>query len=73
MQIIYQQVISLHNQQPQPIPSPGMDVGSPSNLERIISLYHGDVNSVRRDVSAKSYSDEETLNKIGEIYRGQII
>jgi threonine synthase len=49
--------------------SNAMDVGSPSNLERIVALYHGDIDHIRRDVSAKSYSDEETLAKIGEIYR----
>ncbi len=69
---VFANYLSTGNFTPQPTIqtiSNAMDVGSPSNLERIISLYHGDVNSVRRDVSAKSYSDEETLNKIGEIYR----
>jgi threonine synthase len=69
---VFGNYLSTGNFTPQPTIqtiSNAMDVGSPSNLERITALYHGDVNSVRKDVSAKSYSDEETLTKIGEIYR----
>lgn len=48
--------------------SNAMDVGSPSNIERIITLYHGDVNAIRKDVSARSYSDEETYKMIADTW-----
>ncbi len=69
---VFEKYLSTGSFTPQPTIqtiSNAMDVGSPSNLERITALYRGDINSIRRDVSAKSYSDEETLNKIGKMYR----
>jgi len=51
-----------------PTISNAMDVGNPSNLERIISLYGGSVDRIRRDVTAHAYGDEVTLAKVGEVY-----
>jgi threonine synthase len=42
-------------------PSNAMDVGNPSNLARIVALYGDDLRALRRDVSAISIDDEETL------------
>lgn len=46
--------------------SNAMDVGSPSNLERITTLYHGDLDAIRKDISARSYNDEETYKMIAD-------
>jgi threonine synthase len=40
--------------------SSAMDVGSPSNLERIRALYGDDLSALRGDVSGSAWSDEET-------------
>lgn len=36
-----------------------MDVGAPSNFERILDLYGNSVEAVRRDISGARYSDEQ--------------
>jgi threonine synthase len=48
--------------------SSAMDVGDPSNLERIRWLYRDDPAALRRDVSAVSVSDDETRVCIAEVY-----
>lgn len=48
--------------------SNAMDVGNPSNLERIIELYDGDIGRIREDISSTSYSDESTRDGIEEIF-----
>ncbi len=48
--------------------SNAMDVGDPSNLTRIIHLYGGDLDHLRRDVAAFSANDEETRRCIREVY-----
>jgi len=45
-----------------------MDVGNPSNLERINELYCGDVDEIRRDVYSASYSDDDTRKGIKEVF-----
>jgi len=40
--------------------SNAMDVGDPSNLARIVHLYGGDLDALRRDVVATSVTDDET-------------
>jgi threonine synthase len=40
--------------------SSAMDVGTPSNLERIQALYGMDVEALRRDVTGSAWSDDET-------------
>ncbi len=47
-----------------PTISPAMDVGEPSNLARIQWLYRGDLERLRCDLAAASYSDAETLDAI---------
>jgi threonine synthase len=42
-------------------PSNAMDVGNPSNLARVVALYRDDLRALRRDVTAASVGDEETL------------
>ena len=48
--------------------SNAMDVGNPSNLERIIELYEGSIDKIRDNVYSKSYSDEFTVEGIKEVY-----
>ncbi|MCH2215946.1 MAG: threonine synthase, partial [Flavobacteriales bacterium] len=49
--------------------SNAMDVGNPSNFERIETLYNHDVDEVRNHVSSSSISDEATLAEIDRCYR----
>jgi threonine synthase len=46
-----------------------MDVGDPSNLERVRWLYRHDPSAMARDLSAVSVSDEETRECIAEVFR----
>jgi threonine synthase len=48
--------------------SNAMDVGNPSNLERIIDLYGNNVDDMRKDISSSSWSDEETEIGIREVF-----
>ena len=45
-----------------------MDVGDPSNLERILWLYGDDVDRVRREVRAESVSDDQTAETIAAVH-----
>ena len=47
--------------------SNAMDVGVPSNLDRIQNLFHDDVNQVKVDISSWSFSDKDTKESIREI------
>ncbi len=49
--------------------SNAMDVGAPSNLERIRWLYQDDRTALGADVRAVSVSDEETAACIADVYR----
>jgi threonine synthase len=49
--------------------SNAMDVGDPSNLERIRWLFDDDVEALRRDVTAVSCDDDETLSTIADVFR----
>jgi threonine synthase len=40
--------------------SSAMDVGNPSNLDRIVALYRGEPDRLRRDVSGRSFTDDAT-------------
>jgi len=44
-----------------------MDVGNPSNLERISALYNNDIEAIRRDIKSASFSDEQILSCIQEV------
>jgi len=48
--------------------SNAMDVGDPSNLARIIHLYGGNLDQLRRDVRAFSATDAETRRSIREVH-----
>jgi len=48
--------------------SNAMDVGDPSNLTRIIHLYGGDLDHLRRDVAAFSANDDDTRRCIRSLY-----
>jgi threonine synthase len=57
--------------QPRPsiaTPASAMDVGSPSNMERLRALFP-DIDGVRNAVSAESVSDEEIRSRIATDYR----
>lgn len=44
-----------------------MDVGNPSNLERISALYNNDIEAIRKDIKSASFSDEQILSCIQEV------
>ena len=46
-----------------------MDVGAPSNLERVQALYGGDLDALRRDVVGFAYDDTRIVAEIGEVYQ----
>jgi threonine synthase len=48
--------------------SNAMDVGNPSNLARVVTLYGGDAGAVARDVRASSHSDDDTLRCISRVF-----
>lgn len=46
-----------------------MDVGAPSNFERIQFLYRGDLDAIRADVTGAAYDDKTVVAEIGRVYR----
>ena len=46
-----------------------MDVGDPSNFARMLWLYGGDLDAMRRDVQGVRYTDDEVRATIREVYR----
>jgi threonine synthase len=46
-----------------------MDVGAPSNFERMQAMYGGDVAALRRDVVGSAYSDEQVVAEIRRVHR----
>jgi threonine synthase len=48
--------------------SNAMDVGNPSNFIRIQELYNNDLKTFEKDFSSYSYTDEETLEAMKQIY-----
>jgi threonine synthase len=46
-----------------------MDVGAPSNFERMQSLYDGNIEALRRDIVGFAYDDARVTAEIGEVYR----
>lgn len=46
-----------------------MDVGAPSNFERVQSLYGSDLRALRRDVAGFAYQDAQVTSAIGRVYR----
>jgi threonine synthase len=49
--------------------SNAMDVGNPSNFARIMDIYGDDLEKVKTDISAYSFSDNETAQCIKEVYQ----
>jgi threonine synthase len=45
-----------------------MDVGDPSNFARILDLYDSDLERIRRDITAYSFTDEVISECIGRVY-----
>lgn len=48
-----------------------MDVGNPSNLARIIDLYGGDLDSLRRDVVGVAFTDRDIIQTMREVYQSE--
>lgn len=47
--------------------SNAMDVGNPSNFERMKSLFNNDVSEFRKEIESYSFSDEETKNAMRKV------
>jgi threonine synthase len=63
----------IHNGHYEPIKSVrtisnAMDVGNPSNLERIRALYNDELTNIRKVIFAESFSDQQTVELIKKIY-----
>ncbi|MEP6734091.1 MAG: threonine synthase [Chryseolinea sp.] len=48
--------------------SNAMDVGNPSNVARILDLFHGDIDAIRAEIESYSFTDEETRQAMRKIY-----
>ena len=46
-----------------------MDVGAPSNFERMQWIYGGNLDRLRRDVTGFAYQDAQVVAEIGRVYR----
>ena len=46
-----------------------MDVGAPSNFERITSMYGGSLDDLRRDLVGVAYDDARVIGEMGKVYR----
>jgi threonine synthase len=46
-----------------------MDVGAPSNFERIRALYDDDIDRMRHDIAGASFTDAQITDEIGSVYR----
>jgi threonine synthase len=46
-----------------------MDVGAPSNFERIQALYRGDIAAIRADVTGAAFDDATVVEEIGRVYK----
>ncbi len=49
--------------------SNAMDVGNPGNLARITQLFNNDISLIREVIFSSSYSDQETISSIKEVYK----
>ncbi len=49
--------------------SNAMDVGDPSNFARMLELYRQDLPAMKQDISAYSFSDQETMLEMKHIFR----
>jgi threonine synthase len=46
-----------------------MDVGAPSNFERMRALYDDDIDRMRKDVMGTAFTDEQVIEAIGRMHR----
>ena len=46
-----------------------MDVGAPSNFERMRALYDDDIDRMRQDVAGAAFADARVVEEIGNVYR----
>jgi threonine synthase len=46
-----------------------MDVGAPSNFERIRALYDDDIDRMRHDIAGASFTDARIVDEIGDVHR----
>jgi threonine synthase len=46
-----------------------MDVGAPSNFERMRAMYGGDLEGMRRDITGAAFDDTRVVAEIGDVYR----
>lgn len=53
----------------QPTISSAMDVGAPSNFERILALYHGRHAEIARDIRGSVHTDDDTRAAISRVHR----
>ncbi len=55
--------------------SNAMDVGNPSNFERILDLYDNDLKRIKHDISGYSFNDKHTLDMMKKTFndRGYIL
>ncbi len=49
--------------------SNAMDVGDPSNFERIMDLYHHDYKMIKADILGLVFTDEQTKTKIKDVFQ----
>lgn len=64
----------LHSGEMKPRPSRhtlsnAMDVGNPSNFARMMDLYGGDLDAIRKDITGCAFTDHETEEAMREVYR----
>lgn len=48
-----------------------MDVGAPSNFERMRDLYDDDIDRMRQDVAGAAFTDAQVVEAIGAVYRSR--
>jgi threonine synthase len=46
-----------------------MDVGAPSNFERVLALYNSDLAALRKDVEGYAYGDARVIAEIANVHR----
>ncbi|MDN5359235.1 MAG: threonine synthase [Thermotogaceae bacterium] len=51
--------------------SNAMDVGDPSNFERILELYQHDYQAIKEDIIGLAFTDEQTKFKIKDMFQNQ--
>lgn len=47
-----------------------MDVGNPSNIRRILDIYHDDTTALRRDIEGRAYTDIEIARTMSDVHTG---